>query len=75
MKGLTHFMSGVALSTFFAPAVSMAAKSDSPEAAASFILVLGGLYGLMPDTLDFKVGQYFSLPDSEVDCNLNDFDF
>ena len=70
MKGLTHFMSGVALASFFTPAVLMAGKSgSSATAAASFILTLGGLYGIMPDTLDFKFGQFFSEPDVEVDCD------
>lgn len=71
MKGLTHFMSGVALSSFITPAVAMAASTrlGTPEAAASFILVLGGLYGIMPDTLDFKLGQFFSQAEVEVDCD------
>jgi membrane-bound metal-dependent hydrolase YbcI (DUF457 family) len=71
MKGLTHFMSGLAVSSFFAPAVAMAASSKigTPEASASFILVLGGLFGIMPDTLDFKVGQFFAGADYDVDCD------
>lgn len=70
MKGLTHFMSGVALASFFTPAVLMAGKTgSSATAAASFILTLGGLYGIMPDTLDFKMGQFFSEPDVEIDCD------
>ncbi len=61
MKGLTHFMSGVAVSTFFLPAVAAAASTrlGTPEAASSFILALGGWFGIMPDTLDFKFGRFF----------------
>lgn len=71
MKGLTHFMSGVALASCFPEAVRMAASTSTPidGASASFILVLGGLYGIMPDTLDFKFGQYLSPGDVDVDCN------
>ena len=71
MKGLTHFMTGVALSSFLTPAVSMAASTrlGTPEAESSFILLLGGLYGIMPDTMDFKLGQFFAAADVEVDCD------
>ncbi len=68
MKGLTHFVSGVAISTFLAKAVAMSWTESS------FILVLGGLFGIMPDTLDFKVGQFFSKADYEVDCDPNEPD-
>lgn len=71
MKGLTHFISGVAASSFFAPAVKMAAttRAGVEGAEASFILLLGGLYGIMPDTLDFKLGQFFSVAEVHVDCD------
>jgi len=71
MKGLTHFLSGVAVSTFFGPAVTMAAstRADIDGAKASFILLLGGLFGIMPDTLDFKLGQFFSKADVDIDCD------
>lgn len=73
MKGLTHFMSGVALASFFPAAVKAAASTriGLPEAQASFMLALGGLYGIMPDTLDFKFGQFFSRAEVQVDCDPN----
>ena len=37
----------------------------------SLILGLGGLFGIMPDTLDFKVGQFFSQADYDVDVDPN----
>ncbi|MBN2054425.1 metal-dependent hydrolase [bacterium] len=76
MKGLTHFLSGVALSSFFAPAVRMAStpRSGLETAEASFILLLGGLYGIMPDTLDFKLGQFFSPAEIDIDCNPEHLD-
>jgi len=67
MKGLTHFISGVAMGSFIPAAVRMANnKIDN-----SLILGLGGLFGIMPDTLDFKVGQFFSQADYDVDVDPN----
>ncbi len=71
MKGLTHFMSGVALASFFGPAVRMASRDMGAAGHPSFILVLGGLFGIMPDTLDFKVGQFFTKADYEIDPDPN----
>jgi membrane-bound metal-dependent hydrolase YbcI (DUF457 family) len=76
MKGLTHFSSGVALGSFFMPAVAAAASTrlGTPEAASSFILALGGLYGIMPDTLDFKFGRFFVQEDYTLEFDLWDPD-
>ncbi|MDD5555968.1 MAG: metal-dependent hydrolase [bacterium] len=60
MKGITHFMTGVAVSSFFGRAVEMA------EYDRSWILILGGMYGIMADTLDFKFYAFFSRDDHEV---------
>ena len=67
MKGLTHFLSGIALGSFIPAAVRMA----NSTADNSLILALGGLFGIMPDTLDFKVGQFFSGADYDVDADPN----
>jgi len=61
MKGITHFMTGVAVSSFFGRAVEMA------EFQKSWILILGGVYGIMADTLDFKFYSFFSRDDHEID--------
>jgi membrane-bound metal-dependent hydrolase YbcI (DUF457 family) len=61
MKGITHFMTGVAVSSFFGRAVEMA------EFQKSWILVLGGVYGIMADTLDFKFYSFFSRDDYAID--------
>ena len=74
MKGITHFMSGLAVATFFQKAVHMAARGGNEDAQSSFILVLGAVYGIMPDTLDFKFGQFFSLADYDIDCDANNPD-
>jgi membrane-bound metal-dependent hydrolase YbcI (DUF457 family) len=61
MKGIAHFISGVAVATFFPQAVQAAAQD------LSFILVLGGIGGILPDTLDFKLARYFERVDYSVD--------
>lgn len=70
MKGFTHFMSGIAAATFIPEVVRMSTSSrlDTVEgAASSFILMLPGLFGLLPDALDFKLGQFYSIGDIEID--------
>ncbi|MFH1415648.1 MAG: metal-dependent hydrolase [Elusimicrobiota bacterium] len=69
MKGLTHFISGVAAATFIpiVSRMSVSSKMDVADAASSMILVLAGMYGMLSDTLDFKLGQYLEQPDFEVD--------
>ncbi|RLI93127.1 MAG: hypothetical protein DRO92_04665, partial [Candidatus Altiarchaeales archaeon] len=68
MKGITHFATGVAAATFFGEAVRMATEQQS------FILLLGGVFGILPDTLDFKFGRYFDKPDYEIDPDPDDPD-
>ncbi len=70
MKGLTHFISGVAASTFIPEVVRMSAASRADAGGAvsnSFIICLAGLYAVMPDTMDFKLGQFFSVADYQID--------
>lgn len=69
MKGLTHFISGIAAATFIPVVVRMSISSrmDVDGAASSLILVLAGMFGIMPDTLDFKFGQFFSKAEFVVD--------
>ncbi|MBP7653158.1 metal-dependent hydrolase [Candidatus Dependentiae bacterium] len=70
MKGLTHFMSAIAATTFIPEVVRMSTtmKLDNPEAVSgSFIILLAGAFGVMPDTMDFKLGQFFSIAENEED--------
>lgn len=53
MKGISHFMSGVAMATFF-PWTLKAAEEGNP-----MYFILGGAFGIMPDTLDFKFYRFF----------------
>jgi membrane-bound metal-dependent hydrolase YbcI (DUF457 family) len=60
LKGIAHFVTGVALATFFPPVVQQAALGG-------LLPVLGGIAGILPDTLDFKFARYFERYDDEVD--------
>ncbi|MFC2036688.1 metal-dependent hydrolase [Chloroflexota bacterium] len=61
MKGIAHFVTGVAVATFFPDLVYGASQN------LSFAPLLGGLAGLLPDTLDFKAVRYFYRVDEEID--------
>lgn len=76
MKGLTHFVSGIAASTFIPEVVRMSATSrlDGISSGNSFIICLAGLYGVLPDTMDFKMGRFFSIADYEIDPDPRDPD-
>lgn len=67
MKGISHFVTGVAVGTFFPDAVRAAADG-------SFILALGGVGGLLPDTLDFKFARFVEEPDILIDPHPEQFD-
>ncbi len=60
MKGITHFLTGVALATCFAPVVQHGAQG-------SLLPVLGGVGGLLPDVLDFRFARYWADYDDEID--------
>jgi membrane-bound metal-dependent hydrolase YbcI (DUF457 family) len=65
VKGIAHFISGIAVATFIPDAVHQAA-------AGSAVLALGGLFGLLPDTLDFKFARYLVKYDDEIDPDPRD---
>ena len=52
MKGIAHFLAGIAAATFVPGVVASAAQG-------SYLIALGGFFGLLPDTLDFKFARYF----------------
>jgi len=60
MKGIAHFITGVTIATFFPEVVYQAAEG-------SLLPVLGGIFGILPDTLDFKFARYFERYDLEID--------
>ena len=51
MKGISHFITGVAIATFF-PEVVRAGG------VGSLLPMLGGIGGILPDTIDFKFARY-----------------
>ncbi len=59
MKGITHFITGVALATFFPEVVQQAETGV-------LLPMIGGIAGLLPDTLDFKFAQQFETYDLEI---------
>lgn len=65
MKGISHFSAGVALASYFPQAVDAAAAGNP----AYFIL--GGVFGLLPDTIDFKALRFFYRHDMEVISDPN----
>lgn len=60
MKGIAHFITGIAIATFFPQVVQQAV-------AGSLLPVMGGVFGILPDTLDFKFARYFERYDLEID--------
>jgi len=63
MKGISHFITGVAIATFF-PEVVRAGG------AGSLLPMLGGVGGILPDTIDFKFARYWEKFDVEIDPAL-----
>lgn len=60
MKGIAHFVTGIAVATLFPEVVGQASEG-------SLLPVLGGIAALLPDTLDFKVLRYLQSYDLEID--------
>lgn len=60
MKGIAHFLTGVALATCIPEVVALAREG-------SLLPVLGGIAGLLPDLLDFRLVRYLERYDVEVD--------
>jgi membrane-bound metal-dependent hydrolase YbcI (DUF457 family) len=60
MKGIAHFVTGVAIATCFPEVVRQAA-------GGGLLPVLGGVAGILPDTLDFRFVRYLERYDLEID--------
>jgi hypothetical protein len=60
MKGIAHFAAGVAAASCF-PGSIAAAENGNP-----LYFILGGVFGLLPDTIDFKFYRFFYRHDAEV---------
>lgn len=60
MKGFTHYMLGLTAASCFPPAVRAAAEGNP------FPMLAGGLFGILPDALDFKFARFFAKHDMEI---------
>jgi len=60
MKGFTHFVAGLAVTSFFPWAVQAASEGNP------LYFILGGTCALLPDTLDFRIIRYFYRHDVEI---------
>ncbi len=60
MKGIAHFAAGVAAASCFPGAVAAAEKGNP------LYFILGGVFGLLPDTMDFKFYRFFYRHDAEI---------
>ncbi len=68
MKGFSHFMTGVAAASCF-PWSVQAATEGNP-----LYFILGGAFGLLPDTMDFKVYRFFYKHDLYIDPDPSERD-
>jgi membrane-bound metal-dependent hydrolase YbcI (DUF457 family) len=60
MKGIAHFLSGIAAASFIPAAVQQSAQG-------TWLLALAGVCALLPDTLDFKFTRFLEQPDEAID--------
>ena len=60
MKGIAHFLSGIAAASFIPVVVQQSAQG-------AWLLALAGACALLPDTLDFKFGRFLERPDDAID--------
>lgn len=68
MKGITHFLTGVATASCFPLAIQTAFDEKA------YLMVLGGVCGIMSDTLDFKFARYFWKHDYRVRLTEDNLD-
>lgn len=68
MKGISHFASAIAAATFIPGVVSLAGEQQN------LILLLAGIFGLMPDWLDFKFARYFEPAQLTITPDPHHFD-
>ncbi len=68
MKGIVHFVAGVAVASCFPFAVEAGANGNP------LYFVLGGCFGLLPDTIDFKFSKFFYKHNIEIAPDPNNLD-
>lgn len=60
MKGLTHYLLGIAVASFFVDLVQLTWQYKS------LLLLLGGFFAILPDTLDFRFAKFMQRHDYEM---------
>ena len=68
MKGIAHFISGVAAASFCPWAVEAAQNGDPSY------FILGAVAGILPDTVDFKFYRFFYKHDVRVEPRSDELD-
>jgi membrane-bound metal-dependent hydrolase YbcI (DUF457 family) len=68
VKGISHFVIGVGAASCFPAAVAAAADGNP------LYFILGGVFGLLPDTIDFKFAKFFYKTDITVTPDPHDLD-
>jgi membrane-bound metal-dependent hydrolase YbcI (DUF457 family) len=68
MKGIGHFLSGLGVASCFPGAVEAAGAQDP------FLILLGGVSGLLPDTIDFRICRYLWRADHSVCPGVDELD-
>lgn len=63
MKGIAHFSSGVAAASFFPWSVQAAIEGNP------LYFIIGGAFGLLPDTADFKFYRFFYRHDVQIEID------
>ena len=78
MKGFAHFLAGLTTATFIVVMANIYYGNniiaDEIVRHKALIIILGGIFGILPDMIDFRFAKYLQRHDYEVDMdewNLN----
>ncbi len=78
MKGFAHFLAGLTTATFVVVIANAYYGhnliADAIVQNKALILILGGIFGILPDTIDFRFAKYLQRHDYEVDMDEWDLD-
>ncbi len=73
MKGFAHFLAGLTTATFVVVIANMYYGNNLIANAIvqnkALIIILGGIFGILPDTIDFRFARYIQRHDYEVDMD------
>ncbi len=71
MKGFAHFLAGLTTATFIVVIANQFYGNnmiaDAIVQNKVLIVILGGIFGILPDTIDFRFAKYLQRHDYEVD--------